>query len=107
MDNIMFMDGAMTSLLTIQYNLAAGMLAPFAAERPELRPLMQKILDFDVSSVFYLVICFPSVSGTIKGRRPRSSPLTTKRAIRIATRGKSPNGPVGGICLNTVISYVI
>ena len=49
MDPIMFMDGAMASLLTIQYNLAAGMLAPFAAERPELRPLMQKMLDFDVS----------------------------------------------------------
>ena len=51
MDPIMFMDGAMASILTIQYNLAAGMLAPFAAERPELRPLMQKMLDFDVSSV--------------------------------------------------------
>ena len=49
MDAIGFLDGAMSSVLTIQYNLAAGMLAPFAAERPELRPLLQKILDFDVT----------------------------------------------------------
>ncbi|KAH8085466.1 acyl-CoA dehydrogenase NM domain-like protein [Cristinia sonorae] len=47
-------DGAATTLITIQYNLAAGTLAPFAAKRPELRPLLQQIMNFDVSAQFLL-----------------------------------------------------
>jgi acyl-CoA oxidase len=43
------MDCSAYTLLTIQYNLAAGTLGPHALKRPELRPLMKKILDFDVS----------------------------------------------------------
>jgi acyl-CoA oxidase len=43
------MDSAAYTLLTIQYNLVAGTLGPHALKRPELRPLMKKILDFDVS----------------------------------------------------------
>ena len=51
MDKICMLDGAATTLLSIQYNLAAGTLAPFALKRPELRPLLEKILRFDVSYV--------------------------------------------------------
>ncbi len=43
------MDGAATTLITIQYNLAAGTLAPFAFKRPDLQPLLKRIMDFDVS----------------------------------------------------------
>ena len=53
-DNIAASDIAAYSILTIQYNLVAGALAPFAAKRPELRPLLQQILDFDVSGQFLL-----------------------------------------------------
>ncbi|OBZ76989.1 hypothetical protein A0H81_03428 [Grifola frondosa] len=49
MDNIVTLDSAAATLLAIQYNLAAGTLAPFAKARPELRPLMDDILKFDVS----------------------------------------------------------
>ena len=49
MDKICILDGSATTLLTIQYNLAAGTLAPHALKRPELQGLMQKILNFDVS----------------------------------------------------------
>ncbi|KAI0923359.1 hypothetical protein AcV5_008933 [Taiwanofungus camphoratus] len=53
-DNIHALDGAAFTLLTIQYNLAGGTLAPFAEKRPELRPLMDKIMKFDVSAQFML-----------------------------------------------------
>jgi acyl-CoA oxidase len=48
LDPIVATDGAATTLLTIQFNLAAGTLAPYALERPELMPLLKKILNFDV-----------------------------------------------------------
>ena len=51
MDQIIAMDGAASTLLTIQYNLAAGTLAPFAIQRPDLQPILKKIMDFDVSLV--------------------------------------------------------
>ncbi|EMD40441.1 hypothetical protein CERSUDRAFT_130285 [Gelatoporia subvermispora B] len=54
MDQIAPMDGAATTLITIQYNLAAGTLAPFALRRPELQPLLKRIMDFDVSAQFLL-----------------------------------------------------
>ncbi|KAJ7485009.1 hypothetical protein B0H11DRAFT_1148270 [Mycena galericulata] len=53
-DQIAPMDGAAMTLLTIQYNLAAGTLAPHALSRPELRPLLQQIMNFDVSAQFLL-----------------------------------------------------
>lgn len=37
------------TLITIQYNLAAGTLAPFIEKRPDLQELMDKILSFEVS----------------------------------------------------------
>lgn len=39
----------MFTILTIQYNLTIGTLAPFAINNPELQPILQQMLDFDVS----------------------------------------------------------
>ncbi|KAL3455375.1 acyl-CoA dehydrogenase/oxidase [Aspergillus heterothallicus] len=47
-------DMAAFTLLTIQYNLAAGTLAPFVADRPDLELVLQKILGFEVSAQFLL-----------------------------------------------------
>ena len=49
-----------------------------------------------------LHICLPSPRATTNGRTPRFSPLTTSRAITMATRGILPLGPVGGIHLSSV-----
>ncbi|KZT69853.1 acyl-CoA dehydrogenase NM domain-like protein [Daedalea quercina L-15889] len=54
MDNIHSMEGAVTTLLTIQYNLMAGTLAAFAQKRPELRSIMDKVLKFEVSAQYLL-----------------------------------------------------
>ena len=48
-DPIATMDGAAYVLLTIQINLAAGTLAPFAAKRDDLRPLLSQMIRFEVS----------------------------------------------------------
>jgi hypothetical protein len=50
-DNIAAVDIAPIVILTIHYNLVAGIIAPWAEKRPELRPIFQKILDFEVSCV--------------------------------------------------------
>ena len=49
MDNIMGFDTASFTILTIQYNLVAGTLVQFALDRVDLRPLLEKILRFEVS----------------------------------------------------------
>ncbi|OBZ73615.1 Acyl-coenzyme A oxidase 2, peroxisomal [Grifola frondosa] len=54
MDNIFALDSAALTLLTIQYNLSAGTLAPFAEQRPDLRPLMNDIMKFNVSAQYLL-----------------------------------------------------
>lgn len=48
MDAIMMRDMAAHILFSIQYNLVAGTIAPYALKRPDLRPVMKKILNFDV-----------------------------------------------------------
>ncbi|KAJ7866256.1 acyl-CoA dehydrogenase NM domain-like protein [Mycena olivaceomarginata] len=53
-DNIAAVDIAPIVILTIHYNLVAGIIAPWAEKRPELRPIFQKILDFEVSGQFML-----------------------------------------------------
>ncbi|KAF8189522.1 acyl-CoA dehydrogenase NM domain-like protein [Mycena galopus ATCC 62051] len=53
-DGVAAIDPAPMALLTIQYNLAAGTIAPWAEKRPELRPILQKILNFEVSGQFML-----------------------------------------------------
>lgn len=42
-------DAGAYTLLSIQFNLFVGTLAPFALKRPELRPILQSALDFDIS----------------------------------------------------------
>ncbi|CEL01765.1 hypothetical protein ASPCAL01343 [Aspergillus calidoustus] len=47
-------DMAAFTLLTIHYNLAAGTLARFLPDRPDLEGVMADILDFNVSAQFLL-----------------------------------------------------
>lgn len=53
-DLVGVIDASAMILLTIQYNLAAGTLASFAERRPDLQPLMKRILKFDISCVTLL-----------------------------------------------------
>ncbi|KAI0292231.1 acyl-CoA dehydrogenase NM domain-like protein [Multifurca ochricompacta] len=53
-DPISSIDGASGSLLALQYNLCAGTLATYIHEQPSLGPLVQHVLDFDVSGQFCL-----------------------------------------------------
>ena len=48
-DPIASIDGAAATLLTIQYNLCAGTLVTYCSEQPGLAPLLQRVLDFEVS----------------------------------------------------------
>lgn len=50
-DYAVTLDGGAVALFSIQLNLAAGTLAPFVKERPELKSLMDDILAFRVSYV--------------------------------------------------------
>ncbi|KAH9940412.1 acyl-CoA dehydrogenase NM domain-like protein [Epithele typhae] len=45
-DPISLQDGAALTLLTIQYNLAAGTIARYAQHRPDLVPLVEDLLQF-------------------------------------------------------------
>ncbi len=49
MDHIVTHDGGAVALFSIQLNLMAGTLAPFARKRPELRPLLEDVLAFRAS----------------------------------------------------------
>jgi acyl-CoA oxidase len=48
LDLIFVMDMAASTLITIQYNLVAGTVALFAAERPDLQMILKELLDFNV-----------------------------------------------------------
>lgn len=48
-DMAMGMDAAALTLVTIQYNLAAGTIAPYMKKRPDLVQLMDNILQFNYS----------------------------------------------------------
>jgi len=48
-DHMSAVDASIIILLSIQINLAAGTLAPFVEHRPELRPLLDRMLKFDIS----------------------------------------------------------
>ena len=48
MDYIHAVDRGAAAILSIQYNLAAGTVAPFAEKRPELRPLLDQVMRFEV-----------------------------------------------------------
>ncbi|KAJ4490545.1 hypothetical protein J3R30DRAFT_3278550 [Lentinula aciculospora] len=47
-DPIVSMDGAATTMLSIHYNLVIGMIGPLLPARPDLVPLIQRLLDFEI-----------------------------------------------------------
>ncbi|KAI0249451.1 acyl-CoA dehydrogenase NM domain-like protein [Lactifluus subvellereus] len=53
-DPIASIDGAAATLLTLQYNLCAGTLATYLPEQPSLAPLLQRVLNFEVSGQYCL-----------------------------------------------------
>ncbi|KAL4779779.1 hypothetical protein BJX76DRAFT_361441 [Aspergillus varians] len=53
-DLIGTMDGGALTLVTIQYNLFVGTVAPFAARQPELREVLQRAMGFEISAQFML-----------------------------------------------------
>lgn len=50
-DPLLVLDGGALTMLSIQYNLFVGTVAPFALSRPELQPVLQQAMNFDISSV--------------------------------------------------------
>ncbi|PYI24352.1 acyl-CoA dehydrogenase NM domain-like protein [Aspergillus violaceofuscus CBS 115571] len=53
-DMIGAMDGGAVTLISIQYNLFVGTVAPFAATRPDLALIVQQAMKFDISAQFML-----------------------------------------------------
>jgi hypothetical protein len=51
MDMLTAMDGGAINLVSVQYNLFVGTVAPFAATHPELPPIIQKALRVEISYV--------------------------------------------------------
>ncbi|KAJ7506874.1 hypothetical protein B0H11DRAFT_2169898 [Mycena galericulata] len=99
-DHIAGMDGAAFTLLAIQYNLAAGTLAPHSLARPELHPLLQKIMDFDVSAQFLLTelahgLDSPNLETTATLLPDGGFSLNTPHLG--AAKHMSPSAPVGGM----------
>ncbi|KAJ6190445.1 hypothetical protein N7519_000466 [Penicillium mononematosum] len=54
LDLIGALDCAAYTLMTIQINLAAGTLAPFAEKQPQYRKLLNRMLDFEISAQYML-----------------------------------------------------
>jgi hypothetical protein len=48
-DPIAAADGGAFTLVSIQYNLFVGTVAPFAATRPELHSILQRAMKFEIS----------------------------------------------------------
>lgn len=48
-DLIGAMEGGAITLISIQYNLFVGTVAPFAATRPKLREVIQRAMRFEIS----------------------------------------------------------
>ncbi|KAJ2912274.1 hypothetical protein MD484_g8140, partial [Candolleomyces efflorescens] len=54
MNEIFCKDPAVCALLGIQFNLVAGTLGMFLSEQPDLAPLVEKVLRFDIFGLFCL-----------------------------------------------------
>lgn len=54
MDMLTAMDGGAINLISVQYNLFVGTVAPFAATHPELPSIIEKALRVDISCVLRL-----------------------------------------------------
>ncbi|KUL87452.1 hypothetical protein ZTR_04742 [Talaromyces verruculosus] len=46
--------GAAATLIGSQYNLVVGTIAPYMKRQPDLAPLLQRLMDFDVSGIYML-----------------------------------------------------
>ncbi|KAI0485179.1 hypothetical protein GGR56DRAFT_669667 [Xylariaceae sp. FL0804] len=53
-DDIIIRDIGSHALLSIQHNLVAGTIAPYAQEQPQLQALLDRVLKFEVSAGFML-----------------------------------------------------
>ncbi|KAG2418696.1 hypothetical protein HFD88_001797 [Aspergillus terreus] len=53
-DPIAAVDGGALTLISIQYNLFVGTVAPFATTRPDLHGILQRALNFEISAQFML-----------------------------------------------------
>ena len=53
MDMLTAMDGGAINLVSVQYNLFVGTVAPFAASHPELPSIIEKALRVDISCVLH------------------------------------------------------
>ncbi|KAE8557110.1 hypothetical protein EYB25_001816 [Talaromyces marneffei] len=53
-DLIGAVDGGALTLISIQYNLFVGTVAPFAVKRPDLHWILQRALSFEISAQFML-----------------------------------------------------
>ena len=53
-DLITAVDGGALTLISIQYNLFVGTVAPFATKRPDLLWILQRALNFEISWVLPL-----------------------------------------------------
>ncbi|KAL2830464.1 hypothetical protein BDW59DRAFT_17850 [Aspergillus cavernicola] len=53
-DIIGAMDGGAITLISIQYNLFVGTVAPFAMTRPELQSVLERAMKFEISAQFML-----------------------------------------------------
>ncbi len=56
-DPALCMDGGAATLLTIHFNLCIGTLAMHYRKRPDLKPILQQLLSFEVSCVSYHGFC--------------------------------------------------
>ncbi|KAJ6109044.1 acyl-CoA dehydrogenase NM domain-like protein [Penicillium sp. IBT 16267x] len=53
-DMLTAMDGGAINLISVQYNLFVGTVAPFTATRPHLALIIQQAMNFDISAQFML-----------------------------------------------------
>ncbi|RAL14815.1 acyl-CoA dehydrogenase NM domain-like protein [Aspergillus homomorphus CBS 101889] len=53
-DMLTAMDGGAINLVSVAYNLFVGTVAPYVASQPELAPIVQQAMNFDISAQFML-----------------------------------------------------
>lgn len=54
-DMLTAMDGGAINLVSVQYNLFVGTVAPFADTQPQLAFIIQQAMNFDISCVSQLI----------------------------------------------------
>lgn len=99
-DLIITRDAAAITLIGSQYNLVAGTLARFARHRPDLQPLLKRVMDFDVSSV----ILTPPVLKNDLTAIYRTIFMLTELGHGLDARAIETTAtllPEGGFCLHT------